>query len=190
MQRVFLLSPATCGGQRARLLLSERASFPLALRLRSAQGVPLGEAFAFLSGLYFRGKLAYARAFARPPARFHEAGVLVITPTRGLLPAETAVGADLLREFAQVDVRPSDPRYCAPLARDTRLLATALGRGEAVLLGSLATGKYLDVLAPVLEGRLVYPRSFLGRGDLSRGALLLRCARRRRELVYEPVRPP
>ena len=65
--RIFLLSPADCGGTRADLLMRERAAFPLAVRLRSAGGVTLGEAFSFLSGLYFRGKLAYARRFARPP---------------------------------------------------------------------------------------------------------------------------
>ncbi|MGC4122616.1 MAG: hypothetical protein QM765_50205 [Myxococcales bacterium] len=189
MRRVFLLSPATCSGERAKLLLSARASFPLALWLRSPEGLPLGETFAFLSGLYFRGKLAYARAFANPPAVLRRAGILVITPTRGLLPAETIVRPELLREFAQVDVHPANPHYRVPLARDARLLAAALGRAQAVLLGSVATGKYIDVLAPILGTRLVYPRSFPGRGDMSRGALLLRCVQRGRELVYAPTRP-
>lgn len=183
-ERIFLLSPAACGGLRARLLLSERAAFPLARRLRSAEGLPLGEAFAFLSGLYFRGKLAYARAFARPPDPLLRAGILVITPTRGLLPAEAVVGVDLLREFAEVDVHASNPRYRGPLERDARLLSSTLGAAQAVLLGSVATGKYLDVLAPLLGNWLVFPRAFLGRGDMSRGALMLRCARRNRELIY------
>ena len=65
--RIFLLSPAHCGGKRAELLLNDRASFSLAVRLRSEAGATLGEAFSFLSGLYFRGKLAYADHFARPP---------------------------------------------------------------------------------------------------------------------------
>ena len=65
--QLFLLSPANCGGKRARIVMSEKASFELALRLRSTEGAPIGDVFAFLSGLYFRGKLAYARAFARPP---------------------------------------------------------------------------------------------------------------------------
>src|SRR5690606_20239197 len=62
-ERVFLLSPAHCGGRRAQLLLNEAAEFPLAQRIRSPEGAPLGEVFSFLSGLYFRGKLTYARRF-------------------------------------------------------------------------------------------------------------------------------
>ena len=64
--RIFLLSPAHCGGKRAGLIFNEAACFALAQRLRQPQGVPIGEAFSFLSGLYFRGKLAYSRAFANP----------------------------------------------------------------------------------------------------------------------------
>ena len=64
---MFLLSPANCGGTRARQVLSPGAVFDLAQRLRSADGAALGELFAFVSGLYFRGKLMYARRFAAPP---------------------------------------------------------------------------------------------------------------------------
>ena len=85
MSRIFLLSPAHCGGLRARMVLSERASFDLAQRVRAGAGAPLGEVFSFLSGLYFRGKLAYARAFASPADG--RSGVFVITPTDGLRPA-------------------------------------------------------------------------------------------------------
>jgi len=53
MTRVFLLSPAYAGGQRARMIMSERAQFDLAQRLRSSKPPTLGEIFAFLSGLYF-----------------------------------------------------------------------------------------------------------------------------------------
>ena len=91
--RIFLLSPAHCGGKRAQILLNERATFPLAERLRSPPGVTLGEAFSFLSGLYFRGKLAYAERFARPPAG--ERGVQIITTDRGLLAADAAVVSSL-----------------------------------------------------------------------------------------------
>ncbi|MBI5548923.1 MAG: hypothetical protein HY901_34000 [Deltaproteobacteria bacterium] len=185
--RVFLLSPARCSGKRAEVLLSARAEFPLARRLRSSADAPLGEVFAFLSGLYFRGKLAYALAFARPPTGLAACSALVITPTRGLLPTSTPVGLPLLREFATVDVDPAERRYRAPVMRDALALRQALGPGEAVLLGSLATGKYLEVLAPCFGDRLLYPRAFLGLGDMSRGALLLRCARRGRELSYSPA---
>jgi len=98
MTRTFLLSPAYAGGRRAQMLLNERAEFHLARRLRDAETVSLGEVFAFLSGLYFRGKLAYANAFARPD----RSQVLVITPTRGLVPAVTPVTLSDLREFAAI----------------------------------------------------------------------------------------
>jgi hypothetical protein len=182
--RVFLLSPAHGGGKRAELLLSDRGQFPLAARLRAGEKVGLGEAFSFLSGLYFRGKLTYAREFARPPRGVP--GVLVITANRGLLPPETAVGADDLRGFGMVDIRSNDPRYRVPLERDLARL-TAHPSAEIVLLGSVATGKYLDVLLDVVGERLLFPTDFVGRGDMSRGALLLRAARERSELTYEPA---
>ena len=185
-RRIFLLSPASSGGERAALVFSDRAQFDLAQRLRSPGGAPLGEVFTFLSGLYFRGKLAYATAFARPPRGVP--GVLVITPTRGLLLPEKPATLDLLREFAGVDVHASEARYREPLERDTRLLAGRLPPdAEVVLLGSVATGKYVDVLATVFGDRLRFPAEFVGRGDMSRGGLLLRCVRERRELEYVPV---
>ncbi|HEX5045386.1 MAG TPA: hypothetical protein VFV75_21020 [Candidatus Polarisedimenticolaceae bacterium] len=183
--RIFLLSPASCGGERARVLLREEASFPLAVELRE-RGASLGEVFAFLSGLYFRGKLAYARAFARPPARVP--GVLVITPTRGLADPGTRVTRDDLLEFAAVDVASGGERYRAPLLRDGTSLAAAAGpQCEVVLLGSIATGKYLDVLQQLLGERLRFPLEFVGRGDMSRGGLLLRCVEEGRELTYGAV---
>ena len=182
--RVFLLSPAHCGGKRAAILLNQHASFPLAQRLRSSTGVPLGEAFSFLSGLYFRGKLAYAHRFARPPE--NAVGVQVITTYRGLLPADALVRAGELAEFGAVDIRADQPAYRVPLARDVSTLA-GIPNVEAVLLGSVATGKYIDVLLELMGERLLFPRDFVGRGDMSRGALLLRAARSGRELEYEPV---
>ncbi len=182
--RVFLLSPANLGGKRAAILLREEAAFPLAVRLRGTAGVPLGEAFSFLSGLYFRGKLAYASRFAR--AREGVAGVQVITANRGLVPADAPVRPADLRAFGSVDIQASDPRYRAPLTRDVARLADDPGL-ELVLLGSVATGKYVDVLLDVVGERLLFPTDFVGRGDMSRGALLLRSAREGRELSYEPV---
>lgn len=182
--RVFLLSPAHCGGKRARVLMNEEATFPLAMRLRSAEGVPIGEAFSFLSGLYFRGKLAYASRFGRPPAA--QSGSLVITANRGLLPAESPVTAAELREFGTVDIRADDARYHEPLARDARTIASAADT-SVVLLGSVATGKYVDVLLRIFGDRLLFPTQFVGRGDMSRGALLLRAAREGTELDYQPV---
>jgi hypothetical protein len=184
--RIFLLSPASCAGERARVMLREEAAFPLARRLRSAEGAPIGEAFRFLSGLYFRGKLAYASAFARPPAGVP--GVLVITANRGLWNAEEPVTVRDLRAFARVPIDAGEPRYRRPLARDARRLAEAVGpRCDVVLLGSVATGKYLDILLRAFGARLRFPAEFVGRGDMSRGGLMLRCVADRRELTYVPV---
>jgi hypothetical protein len=180
--RIFLLSPAHCGGKRAGYLLDDRARFPLAQRIRE-EGITLGEAFSFLSGLYFRGKLAYATRFARPQGA--EGAVQVITANRGLLPAATTIGVDDLRAFSGVDIHQDDRRYRAPLERDLERLSA--GAPDIVLLGSIATAKYVDVLAEALGERLLFPADFVGRGDMSRGALLLRASREGRELDYVPV---
>lgn len=183
VSRVFLLSPAYCGGVRAGLVLDGRARFELARRVRAAPGAPLGDVFSFLSGLYFRGKLAYAEAFARPPAGV--SGVLVITPVEGLRPAHEPVDLGRLRRYAQVDIDAADRRFRVPLLRDARRLARAAGAEcEIVLLGSVATGKYLEPLLGVLGERLRFPADFVGRGDMSRGGLLLRSVRAGRELEY------
>jgi hypothetical protein len=185
-KRVFLLSPAYAGGQRARMIMSERAQFDLARRLRSERAPSLGEVFTFLSGLYFRGKLAYANAFA--PARQKRSSVLVITPTRGLVPAASPIGLADLREFAEVDIHEDDPRYRAPFERDVKELAKKLSaKSQIVLLGSIASSKYVDVLLAHFGERLCFPADFVGRGDMSRGGLLLRCAVDGCELKYIPV---
>ena len=184
--RVFILSPAHCGGERAGLLLREGAAFDLARRVRRSPGAPLGEVFSVLSGLYFRGKLAYAEAFAAPPPGL--AGVYVITPTEGLRPADDPVDVARLRRFASVDNAAGDARYSRPLRRDALRHAAAFDTaGEVVLLGSVATGKYVEPLTETLGARLRFPSDFVGRGDMSRGGLLLRCVRERRELAYVPV---
>ena len=187
--RIFLLSPAHCGGKRAQLLLGGGGRFALARQLQEGGTIPLDEAFTFLSGLYFRGKLAYARRFAQPPAGV--LGVQVITTNRGLLSADTPVTAEELRAFAAEAIHPLDPRYREPLLRDLtaleRVSSLATAPPEVVLLGSVATGKYVDVLLDVLGGRLLFPMDFVGRGDMSRGALLLRAARAEEELAYAPV---
>src|SRR5437762_7310769 len=171
MTRTFLLSPAFAGGRRAQMLLSERAQFDLARRMCLGKSVSIGEVFTFLSGLYFRGKLAYANAFARPDL----SRVLVITPTRGLVPATTPITLRDLREFAEIDIAETDPRYRKPLERDLRRLVRQLTpQCEVVLLGSIATGKYVSVLLDILQGRVHFPADFVGRGDMSRGGLLLR----------------
>ena len=185
--RVFLLSPARCDGERAKVLFRDEAVFPLARTLREPQGAEVGEVFSFLSGLYFRGKLAYANAFARPVAH-EEPGTLVITTDRGLVSPAERVRIEDLRAFACVDIAAGDERYIAPMRRDIESLAEKLApNDEVVLLGSIATGKYVDVLLSILGDRLLFPAEFVGRGDMSRGGLLLRCVSDGRELAYVPI---
>ena len=185
---IFLLSPANCGGNRARIVLSERATFDLAVRLRTA-GAPLGEVFSFMSGLYFRGKLAYARAFGRAAegAGLESGGVFIITPNAGLRSPDTVVTVDAIRRFAGVDVSVDNPQYLRPLQRSARALADEIGDTPVVLLGSIASPKYVDVLQKIFADRLLFPQEFVGRGDMSRGGLLLRCAAAGEELTYVPV---
>ena len=186
-QRIFVLSPAYAGGRRAQMLLSERAQFELARKLRSQEGATIAEVFTFLSGLYFRGKIAYANTFARVANR--SCGVFVITPTRGLVDARSTITLSDLREFAEVDIDEADPRYRKPLERSVRGLAKSLTNGcDVVLLGSIATGKYVDVFLKHFKDRLRIPADFVGRGDMSRGGLMLRCAADGQELGYVSVK--
>lgn len=191
MPRVYLLSPANCSGRRAQQLLAPRATFDLAHRLQSAAGASLGEVFSFVSGLYFRGKLTYARRFADAAWATEEVsggGVLVITPGAGLRSADTIVTADAIRRFATIDIDCDNPEYRLPLERGASALATALGPdGQVVLLGSVASSKYVDVLVGIFGERLLFPTAFVGRGDMSRGGLLLRHAAAGEPLEYAPV---
>jgi hypothetical protein len=183
---VYLLSPARCDGARARMLLNPTATFDLALKLRSTEGAPLGDIFSFLSGLYFRGKLEYARAHTS--ARQQRSRIKIITSNRGLRSALDAVTHDDLATFSDVDIAGGDPRYLAPLERDVERLARTLPDStNVVLLGSIATGKYVDTLLEKFGERLLFPAEFVGRGDMSRGGLLLRHARARTSLAYTPV---
>src|SRR5262245_15828378 len=178
MARVFLLSPANCAGVRAQMVMRPAAGFDLALRLRSPAGAPLGDVFSFMSGLYFRGKLAYARAFAAAPdpaCPETGEGVFVITPGAGLRRPSTHVTLADLRRYAGVPIDRDEPRYRRPLIAAGRALARRLGPDcEVVLLGSVASAKYAEILTPVFGARLTFPPAFVGRGDMSRGGLLLR----------------
>jgi hypothetical protein len=185
MSRIFILSPALCTGLRAQMVLRPEAGFDLARRLRS-EGAPLGELFTFLSGLYFRGKLAYASAFADAPPSCP--GTLVITPCGGLVTPETRITVDELRLYATTPIGKDVAAYTRPLSRDARRLARSAGpHTDVVLLGSIATGKYLDVLLACFGARLKFPCDFVGRGDMSRGGLLLRGADDLKELDYIPA---
>ena len=166
------------------MLLKSQTS-PLTARLVNG-GAPLGEVFTFMSSLYFRGKLAYATTFAVPPSGW--AGALVITPGRGLMAADVPIHIADLQEMADVPVDEDEPRFREPLVQHATALERALGeRGRAVLLGSVATEKYVSPLTEVLGDRLMFPPTFAGRGDMSRGGLLLRCARAGTPLDYVPI---
>jgi hypothetical protein len=183
--RIFLLSPANASGKRAKMLLRAGATFELAQRLQG-HGLTLGEAFAFISGLYFRGKLAYATAFAAPPRGV--AGVLVITACGGLVSPERAMTREELCAISAAQVEADEPRYRLPLEHDARCLAAQIGaQCEVVLLGSIATPKYVEPLLGIFGARLKFPEEFAGRGDMSRGGLMLRCVRQGRELNYVAV---
>jgi hypothetical protein len=181
--KIFLLSPASCSGRRAALLLGGRGRFPLAQRLDAGDAVPLGEVFSFLSGLYFRGKLAYATQFAAPPAGAPPG--LVITTNRGLLPPGTPVTREEVAAFGQVDIDLANDEYRIPLERDARKLGERIPADACVvLLGSIASGKYVDLLMNIFGERLLFPAEFVGRGDMSRGGLMLRSADAGEELRY------
>jgi hypothetical protein len=191
VNRVFLLSPANCSGTRAKQILSPNTQAALAGELRSRRGAMLGDVFAFVSGLYFRGKLTYAMRFAAPPERDNPVigcGVHVITPNAGLRSPDTYVTERALRAFAAADVHQHNAEYRRPLERSVRALMREIGPDtEIVLLGSIASPKYVDVLTSICGLRLLFPIDFVGRGDMSRGGLLLRQARDGVELPYRPV---
>jgi hypothetical protein len=190
-RRIFLLSPANLGGIRARQVMSDAAQFALAQQLRTTQGAMLGEVFSFVSGLYFRGTLAYARRFTRPPDPSDPVaagGILVITPNAGLRAADVYVTLDSLRASAGEPIDVANVRYRRPLERSARSLLDCVGPDcDVVLLGSIASGKYVEVLLPIFGERLLFPSSFVGRGDMSRGGLMLRCVEDGLELDYVPI---
>lgn len=186
--RIFLLSPANCGGTRARQLLSPKASFALAEQLHTRRGAMLGDVFMFISGLYFRGKLTYALKFAAPPGPESSSGVHIITPNAGLRSPDTYVNRSAIDSFADADVHQDNLKYRRPLERSARALAREIGADcDVVLLGSIASPKYVDVLLDMFGERLRFPVDFVGRGDMSRGGLLLRQAREGTELPYVPI---
>jgi hypothetical protein len=189
--RIFLLSPASSTGKRARQVTSANAQFSLAQDLRGPVGAQLGDVFSFCSALYFRGKLAYARRFAQPPDPDDPSvggGVLVITPNAGLLPAETLITRDAFQGFATEPIDVTNAGYRLPLEEDAHALRAHVGAEcEVVLLGSIASGKYVDVLVPIFGERLLFPTTFVGRGDMSRGGLMLRSVESGQELQYTRV---
>lgn len=193
--KIFLLSPASLSGERARQLLAPGARFEAAHRLRSPEGVPLDEAFTFLSSLYFRGKIAYARHFAAPPPKLAspglEGGVFVITSGFGLVVPSWRITGERMEILRRTPVDLKSRAYSEPLREHALALRERLpAAARIVLLGSIATGKYVDLLLPVFGDRLVFPRCFVGRGDMSRGSVLLKAVRADEELEYSTLDIP
>jgi hypothetical protein len=185
--KIFLLSPANTSGLRAKQLTSPRAQFDAARLYRSPEGVPIAVAFAFMSALYFRGKIAYALHFANPTPE----GVFVIAPGYGLVPYDWRITEERMTVMSKTDVDVRVSKYRKPLERDVRALAQTVGAdAEVVLLGSVASGKYVDILLPLLGHRLRFPTAFAGLGDMARGGLLLRAVRAERELEYTTLDAP
>jgi hypothetical protein len=183
---IFLISPANLSGRRGAMLFNPSAQFELARELRAPEGAALGELFSFVSGLYFRGKLAYARAFGHAPA--NQEAAYVISAGGGLCTPEERVSLERLQGWGKVQVRHDNPHFTSPLIRHANaLLDRSLPGTRFVLLGSVASDKYIAPLREVFGPGLLFPAQFAGLGDMSRGALLLRAVRDRRELAYALV---
>ncbi|MDQ6802224.1 MAG: hypothetical protein M3041_15475 [Acidobacteriota bacterium] len=184
-QSVFLLSPANMNGLRARQLMSPRANFQAAELYRTPEGVPIALAFAFMSALYFRGKITYALHFGGVENTF------VIAPGYGLVPPTWCITEERMKILKRTPVDARKRNYRKPLERDARSLAENLhADAQVVLLGSVASGKYVDILWPIFGDRLRFPTAFAGLGDMSRGGLLLRATRADRELAYTTLEAP
>lgn len=184
--KLFLISPANLSGLRAKQLASPRARFDAAVRYRSEEGVPIADAFAFMSALYFRGKIAYARHFADPPD-----GIFVITSGYGLVPPDWRLNEERMKRMQKIDVDVAARSYTKPLREHAKQLVSMLAPdAQVILLGSVATGKYVDVLRPILDPWLRFPKVFAGLGDMARGGLMLRAVRADRELEYTTLDAP
>jgi hypothetical protein len=178
---LFLLSPARCGGPRATQLASSSGALGVQLRAGTAE---LGDVFAWLSSLYFRGKLAYARAFADPSPG--AASALVMAPLLGLRSPETPIAMAQLHAMGKLEVE--SEAYVAQLRTDALAIHAEIQVDtQIVLLGSIASGKYVDTLIDVFGARLVFPEAFVGRGDMSRGGMMLRAAKSGEPLTYAMV---
>ena len=189
--KIFLLSPANTSGVRAKQLISPRADFEAARMYRSPDGVPIAMAFAFMSSLYFRGKIGYALHFARPSLAVGGYGVYVITPGFGLVPPDWRLTPERMKVMSRTPIDAGKRNYRKPLDRDALALAGSLENGaQVILLGSVASGKYIDILWPIFQKRMRFPAAFAGLGDMSRGGLMLRAVRADRELEYTTLDAP
>jgi hypothetical protein len=188
---IFLLSPASTSGIRAKQFTSPNAKFEAARMYQSPEGVPIAMAFAFMSSLYFRGKIAYALHFAVPSPAAGGYGIHIIAPGFGLVPPDWRLTPERMKIMARTPVDVSKRNYRKPLEEHARELAANLEPdARVILLGSVASGKYVDILWPIFKQRLRFPAAFAGLGDMSRGGLLLRAVRAGRELEYTTLDAP
>ena len=165
--------------------MSPRAGFDAAVRYRSAEGVMIAEAFAFMSALYFRGKIAYSLHFGGAE------NTHVIAPGFGLVPPTWSITEPRMKIMRKTDVDMRDHIYVKTLRTTALELASRIDAdAHVVLLGSVATGKYVDILLPIFGDRLRFPIAFAGLGDMSRGGLMVRAVRANRELEYTTLDAP
>ena len=160
--------PTAAAGARQQVLSPQAAFAARRGSCARAQGAPLGDVFTFVSGLYFRGKLAYARRFASPPeprirrrlgrARHHAERRAPQPET----PVTRRRAARLRRRRRRSrPTRATGGRSSGARARWLREIGADC---EVVLLGSIASPKYVDVLlddlrrAPAVPDRFRRPR--------------------------------
>jgi len=128
--------------------------------------------------------------------------------TRGFKPVDTSVAMSQISsdnvKSAQIDDREQQLRLELKKSnsdtQDSDKIITKYPTGYAVtlfdeigadtdvvLLGSVASPKYTQILVDIFGSRLLFPIDFVGRGDMSRGGLLLRMAAAGTELEYAAV---
>ena len=128
----------------------------------------------------------YASRFGRPPPSLPPA--LVITPTRGLQSPSLPISRSLIEEFASLDWhRPTRAFWI----RSSRVRVSFVHRSSQRCAWSCSgasrrAGTSSRWRASSRAG-CNYPAEFVGRGDMSRGGLLLRHAEEGRELDYVPL---
>jgi len=106
----------------------------------------------------------------------------------GLLDPEQIVSCEQVRQMAAGRIDVDDDSYRTPFDLCCRSLFQQIQHPcDIVLLGSIATPKYVEPLLNVFGERLLFPVEFVGRGDMSRGGLMLRAVEAQAELSYTPV---
>lgn len=76
-------------------------------------------------------------------------------------------------------------KFCRMVDVEKVWAAAAFARSRSV--HSIATPKYVEPLVEVLGERLLFPSEFVGRGEMSRGGLMLRCVKSGKQLTYIPA---